>query len=102
MLKPVPTCLACARYESILANPNIKRDDASADLRWVMDLKREQSYMYVRPLLSFGIAAALSAATLHAADTIAYANNPTANQFGTVDLNTGAFTKIATGVSTPG
>jgi uncharacterized protein (TIGR03437 family) len=58
--------------------------------------------MRQRLLLSAGIAAALSAATLQAADTIAYANNPGINQFGTVDLNTGAFTRIAAGITTNG
>jgi uncharacterized protein (TIGR03437 family) len=58
--------------------------------------------MFQRLLLSPAIAAALSAATLHAADTVAYASNPGINQFGTVDLNTGAFTRIANGVTTNG
>ena len=58
--------------------------------------------MWQRLLLSAGLATALSAAMLQAADTIAYANNPSSNQFGTVDLNTGVFTKIATGVTTNG
>ena len=55
-----------------------------------------------RPLLSAIVAAALSVATLPAADTIAYTINPSNSQFGTVDLNTGAFTKIAAGFNTTG
>jgi uncharacterized protein (TIGR03437 family) len=60
-----------------------------------MDQNRERANTCQRLLLSLGIAAALSATTLQAADTIAYTVSST-NQFGTVDLNTGVFTKIIT------
>lgn len=58
--------------------------------------------MCQRLLLSVGLAAVLSAATLQAADTIAYANNQGINQFGTVDLNTGAFTRLGPAITTNG
>lgn len=67
-----------------------------------MNQNRGKVKMCLRLLVPAGIAAALSCATLRAADTIAYANNPNTNQFGTIDLNTGVFTKIATGVTTDG
>jgi uncharacterized protein (TIGR03437 family) len=54
-----------------------------------------------RLLLAAGMVA-VSAATLHAADTIAYGNNPFNNQFGTVDLNTGVFTRLGNSVTTTG
>jgi hypothetical protein len=55
-----------------------------------------------RLLLRLGIAATLSTAALQAADTIAYTISAGAQNFGTVDLNTGVFTKIGGVLNTTG
>lgn len=67
-----------------------------------MNQNRRKANVCQQLVLSAGIAAVLSAGTLQASDTIVYANNAGTNQFGTLDLNTGAFTRIAAAVSTDG